>query len=612
MIAEIIPTQKMPRGLSSLSYIVPAKMEKQIRVGQLVNMPLRHKLVQGVVATMHEKTQNNYKLKYIHSLVSPKPIFTHQQLKLFTELADYYCTSITLFIHFNLPKLIKKNWEKLPLELDLKEKRQKREPEYFWWTKTKERLKFYQQQVQLSRQKKEQLLIIVPQIKDIYQLAEELNIKDKFTAVHRQLKRQENFDVWQQAMNKTTHIFIGTRSALFYPYSRLGILIIDEENSIDHKQYDMNPRYDVYTASQKMADVYNCQTYYSSYAPSTKLFRFYQPQPKNGKLPGQAIELINIRHLLASKNYTFISERLLSSLKQTLKQKKSAFIFINHKGEARLTKCNDCGYSFNCPHCQLPLIKEGNKLICYYCQYQEELPPFCPHCHGPNLKHSGLGTQKIARQLKQLLPEAPIQIIDKNNPAIKKSQTKPAQIIIGTQFALDKINWPQTKLIGIINSDQLWQHTEFMANELAYQLLIKILTLAPQNAKIILQTFAPQHNIIQALIKQQPILFYKSELKTRKKFNYPPYTNLIKISCLHKNKDKALKQIEKIYNKLNKLAPKKGFEISAPMPILRQKVRQKYKFNIIIKLKQLALFGKIAKHIPAECLIDIHPVKLLD
>lgn len=610
MLVDIIPTKKLPRSLSILSYRLPAELASQIQIGQLVNIPLRHSQTQGVVADINKKSRAFYKLKNINYLVNPKPLFTPQQLKLFSQLAESYFTSASLFVHFNLPKLTKKDWQNLPLITSNKPTTGKPQNQYVWWTKPSQRVDFYRQQIKKFQQRKQQLLIIVPQIKNIYELASALGLNNSFTAVHRQLSRKENFAVWVKALSQTNGIFIGTRSALFYPYTRLGAIMIDEENSADHKQYDMNPRYDVQTVSQLMQKIYKCHVYASSYAPSVKMFHQLQPRPKNKKLPAQAIELINIHHLLASKNFSFVSHRLQTYLKEIVKNKQSAFIFINHKGEARLTKCSDCGYTFNCPHCQLPLIKQDNQLICYYCQYQEELPPFCPRCQGPHLKHSGLGVQKIARQLKQLLPSVAIKIIDKNSQL--KTKNGQPQIIVGTQFALDKINWPQIKLVGIINADQLWQHAEFMASEQAYQLLIKILTLAPTNAKIVLQTFTPEHSIIKALIKQRPLMFYRAELAIRKSFNYPPYSYLIKVSYLNQDRDKALKTLKKVYQAIQKTSATAQLSINPPMPILRNKIRGKYKFNLIIKVKKLIYFKNIIGHIPNDCLIDVQPIKLLD
>ncbi len=616
MIADIIPTQKMPRNLSSLTYRVPPDLRKKIKVGQIVKIPLRHKIIEGAVLAIKKKADRPYRLKGIKEIVQLAPIFTGQQLSFFDELAKNNFVSTSLLVHFNLPRFIKKEREKLGYQQINSDNKPtaKTKTLYLWWTNKKERNKYYRQRIKANLTCRKQILIIVPRIKDIYQLADELGLrKSDFTAVHRQLKRAENARLWQQALSGEKLLFIGTRSALFYPYTRLGEIIIDEENSNDHKQYDMNPRYDARTAAQLMQKFYHQRLTYSSYAPSVKLYYKYRPAtPETKQKPN--IKIINIEHLLASKNYTFISDSLLKELKK-LNGKEKAFIFINHKGEARLTKCADCGYIFKCPHCQLPLIKQDNRLVCYYCQHQEDLPPFCPQCQGAHLKSSGLGVQKISRQIKEILPQLKTKTLDKENSGQKTDQDNNWRAIIGTEFVLDKINWKEIKVIGIINADQLWQHAEFMAAERAYQLLTKILTLAPQKAKIIFQTFSPQHKIIQAITQNKPLIFYRAELKIRRDFGYPPYNEIIKISCLNKSKQKAYRQAEKIYQRLrNEFKRKVEYEkifVSAPLPILRQKIRGKYKFNLIVKT-QVTDSKKWLEIIPADCLIDIEPVKLLD
>ena len=337
---------------------------------------------------------------------------------------------------------------------------------------------------------------------------------------------------------------------------------------------------------------------------------------------------------MAKKNYSFISDHLYSQIKNSLNSKKSVFLFVNKKGQSSATICRDCNYAFNCPHCQLPLIKnEQNQFICYTCNYSEEVPPFCPRCSGPNLRSSGIGIQKIEAALKKLLPKANVVRLDKdiNNqspvsqtgkiepkqsinhqPAkLKKLSQNKASIIIGTAFALDKIAWPQIDLLGIINADQLWQHIEFMANETAYQLMIKLLTLAPKNAKFIIQTFSPEHHLLKSIIKNNPAIFYEKELKFRKQFNYPPFVYLIKLSCLNKSELKTKKQAQKIYRLLKKTIANKN-SIYPPLPILRKKIRGKYKYNLILKINKIDDFGHLTKFVPNNWLIDIQARTLLD
>lgn len=611
MIIDIMPTKKLPRSLSLLSYQVPKDLRKKIKVGQLVNIPLRNSITTGLIAKIHKQSKpTRYSLKNIISLVSPKIIFTNNQIKLFLELSNYYHLSASLFVHFNLPKLIKKDWHKLPSQLPLSNSPAPRQvkPNYLWWQTKEERNKFYLQKIKLTKKNKGQTLIVVPRINDIYNLALELNLeKSQFTPIHRQLSRADNFNSYLQAIGQTPTTFIGTRSSLFYPFTCLNTIIIDEENSLDHKQYDMNPRYDVMNVAQVINSVYRTRVIFYSSSPSLNCyhqFKLKSPKPTSKR----SITLANLNHELDKKNYSFISDILEKQIKKTLKMKQSIFLFVNKKGESSTTACRDCQFTFTCPSCQLPLIKtKSNQLVCYYCQQTEEMPPFCPKCSGPNFKSTGLGIQKVETTLKKLFPKTHIIRIDKEQKESPVVDSK--SIVVGTEFALDKIDWTEIGLIGIANADNLWQHTEFMAAETAYGLLTKLLTLPPKNANIIIQTFRPEHYIIQAVSRNKPKVFYWQELKFRKKFDYPPFTNLIKLSYLNKSEAKAENQAEKLRNKLRN---SDKITVSPAMPISRRKIRTKYKFNIIIKLKDLRDFHSIAKHIPNDWLIDIHPRRLLD
>ncbi|PIP28712.1 primosomal protein N' [Candidatus Kuenenbacteria bacterium CG10_big_fil_rev_8_21_14_0_10_39_14] len=620
MIVDIIPAKKLPKNLSVLSYKIPNDLEAKVRIGQIAAIPLRNSFTSGAITAIKKTLRTPYPLKYITGLASEKPIFTLPQLKLFRQLAEYYYTSASLFVHFNLPKLIKKDWQKLPARLrqgyggharlnaPTVNRHKTAKPSFLWWQKTEERNKFYLKQIQTAKKSKFQLLIIVPRINDISALAKQLALKStEYIPIHRQLSRLENFKVWLAANRQLSALFIGSRSSLFCPFANLRTIIIDDEHSLDHKQYDMNPRYETKVVAEKLGQICKNKIIYSSPAPS--LVSYHELQLKAPQFKRTIISA-DLNNELTKKNFSFISEQLDTHLKHTLNSKKSIFLFVNKKGEATSTACQDCGFTFTCPSCTLPLIKTNNQFVCYYCDHQEDMPPFCPKCSGPNFHSLGLGIQKVEANLKKLFPESKILRLDKDitKLAIADYQS-PAAIIIGTEYALDKINWADIGLLGIINADSLWQHAEFISAETAYQLLIKLLTLAPKNANIIIQTFQPNHYLIQSIIQNKPEIFYQNESAFRQKFSYPPFAQLVKLSCLNKSEAATKKEAEKIYQRLKGY---KNIESQPPLSILRRKIRGKYKFNIILKLKNLDDFKPLAKIIPNDWLIDIHPRTLLD
>jgi len=613
MIADIIPTQKMPKNLSILSYQVPKNLRRQLKIGQLATIPLRNSTTTGVIARLHKLKRLPYPLKNIIQLINPKPIFTPHQLKLFTNLAQFYYVSSSLFVHYNLPKLIKKDWAQLPLKISTHQHHAATE-KFIWWPNIKQRQQFYLQQLQKNKKTNSQLLIIVPRIQDIDLLVQLLKLKNNnYLAVHSQLNRQQFFQAYLQVMqaNNRSMLIIGTKTALFLPFTNLSTIIVDESDSPWHKQSDMNPRYHVKAAARLMQKIYGQQNIFCSFAPSPSDYHHFKPSPP--RLPQQKIKLVNNNYLLANKNYTFISDTLLQALNNNLQQKKSVFILVNKKGEASSVNCADCGHTFICPHCQLPLIKTNQtQLVCYYCQHSEELPPFCPVCHGPKFKTNGLGIQKIEKNLRQLLPPSThIFRFDKDQPTNQPTNHSPqTAIYLGTQYAFDKIDWSTINLIAMVNTDQLYQHVEFTATSSAYQTLIKLLTLANKNATIILQTFNPQHYLLQSILQRQPQIFYQHELALRKKFNYPPYCYLIKLSYLHPSLKRTQSTAQQLYQRLKHLMP--NLCLTAPLPILRQKVRGKYKFNLILKLKRLENFKSLNSAVPADWLIDIQPQNLLD
>lgn len=611
MIAHVIPAKKLPRGLTSLTYLVPPRLADKIHLGSIVRIPLRRSLELGVLAGLAEKNTTHFNLKSLLGAPSDRPLFTHNQIKLFQALAVYYCVSPSLFIHFSLPKMIKSDWKNIPAPAPKpKSKRLKTPLEYFWWHTSQQRNKFYLQKIQKNTG---QLLLVVPRIREIARLARELNLNESaYLPIHHKLSRQKNFETWLAAYgSQLKAVFIGTRSALFYPFNNLKTIIISDEHSLDHKQADMNPRYETSLVGQKIKKIYGAKIILSSFSPSLSAYSaFKPPPPKYEKL---RLSVIDLKDEIAKKNFSFLSESLLAEIKKALAAAKTVFLLVNKKGESSALSCRDCGHQFNCPTCGLPLANTENKFICFHCNHHELIPPFCPRCSGPNFKSVGLGIEKIEKSLKSILPQTKIIRLDKNKkePVQSAANALPSTVIIGTEFALDKINWDIVGLSAIINADQLWHHPEFNAGENAFHLIGQILTLTPKNAKIIIQTFSTHSKIIRAHAESQPAIFYAAELEVRKKLDYPPFVNLIKLSCSHKNDKHAAQEAEKIFSRIKKFAGQR-LTITAPAPIVRKKIRGKFKYNIIVKINSLDDFKPIVKLIPNDWLIDIHPQTLLD
>ncbi len=605
MIADIIPNKKLPRSLSVLSYLVPKNLEAKIKVGQLATIPLRQDLVTGLVVALHaNQATRHYPLKYLSSLVNEKIIFTPDQIALFILLADYYAASASLFVHHNLPKMLASDWAHLPMPA----KSDSPSPslaKYFWWLSYPLKYQHYQKLIS-SASSTGQVLIIVPKISDLETMAAGLALgPNDYLAIHGQLSRAEYFNCWQAAIAGQPKIFIGTRSACFFPYTKLKLIIIDDEHSSDHKQADLTPRYEVKKVCQELSQLTGATLIFSSPSPSLSSFQQFTPRvPKSH----WSVSLINLNYELESKNYTFISDPLSAALKKTLAKHQKIFLLVNKKGSASTNRCSDCGYTLVCPDCSLPLIKETDtRLACYYCHHHEDFPPFCPQCGGPSFQALGLGTEKIASYLRHSLPQAKISVIDSN---AKTPPPADAEIIVGTEFAIDKINWDQIKLLGLVNADELWHHAEFMSGERAYQNILDLLTRAPKNAKIIFQTFSPDSPIIQAIIQNNPSLFYQSESAFRKKFHYPPFASLIKISALNPQESLAEKSAQKLYQKISTTDP--TLEISEPFPITRKKIRGQYKYNLILKLPEQSALPAFIKQLPSDFLMDINPQTLLD
>jgi len=329
---------------------------------------------------------------------------------------------------------------------------------------------------------------------------------------------------------------------------------------------------------------------------------------------------VDMRDEIKKQNYSPFSELLQEAIKETLEKKQQIFLFINRRGTASSVLCRDCGFVFKCPNCKLPLSYHGaSELRCHNCAYKNPLPLFCPQCHGPEIKFSGAGTEKIEKEIKKLNPIAKILRLDiETEEAIKaehKSYTAEADIIIGTQYALKFIDWEKIELAGIVSADTLLYLPDFRSGEKTYQLFSEIIfELGSKEKEIIIQTRKPDNLALQALGRNNPELFYNQEIEERKIFHYPPFGKIVKLLYQHGNEKKCIYESNRVWQELNKkIMVDKNIEMSLPAPIHNLKVRGRFRYQIILKvpLELGDKLGDLLNIVPDDWIIDINPESLL-
>ncbi len=622
---EIILSQRFPKHLGVFDYAVPAELQKTITVGQLVTIPFRKSLREGVVIKIKNQAIGGKQIKAINDIRDSHPLLTAPQLFLAEQISNYYFVSRGTVLKMILPPIPKRGSsgkkmvqpellnampaDKLSAAYDQWAASQPRHCLY--WTSSRDYERFFMKKMLVHTALP--TLIIVPTVQDcneIMKLIPPTLIKTT-VALHGQLNKNENYSVYQRVLHKEVKIIVGTKLALFLPFTKLEAIIITQAENRNHKQSDQNPRYDVKTVAKWLSEKTGAKIVSITHAPTVEQYA----QIKNhalyqlSDLPEDSHEtsIIDMREEVKKRNSYLFSEKLIDEVERALKQKKQAFLFLNRRGTSTSVVCKDCGFVHKCDDCRVPLIYHGRDkiLFCHQCNKRYELPPFCPKCHGVFLKFLGSGTQEAENEAKTRWPRAQITRYDKDAEKTKIRLT--GDIIIGTEKALPLLNWEGINVIGVLNADQALYIPDFRSGEKTYQIL-SFFNYAANCAKVI-QTRTPEHPALLAIAQQKPELFYDNDLRNHASGKYPPYAVLVKCTYASSDKKKCLNEVQRVYRMLQ-ASP---LDISLITP-LHPFDGRKWKMHIILKIKtaeQERLLPKIISQIPDTWVIDRDPQDLL-
>ncbi|MCX6745193.1 MAG: primosomal protein N' [Candidatus Parcubacteria bacterium] len=592
-IAQIIPAVRLKRSLNYFDYLIPEELAEQIKIGQIVEIPFRNQAVKGVVFKLQNNNDSAYELKTLTKIIDPLPYLAPWQLELIEFMSEYYFVSMAMVLKMILPEIPKRksaNNKEFNMDFLDPPKRQinsdvisqSSKSLLLSYTYLDSKISVYRQIIQENAAKNLQTVIIVPELINLEKIYQYLgDFKDISSVLLNDLAKNKFWQEWLRIKNNEAKIIIGTRSALFAPFKNLGAIIIDEEDNVNHKQEEPNPRYNAKTIALKIADLTGAKAIFCALTPSlNSLFKVttkewdYWDIDKDAAAP--QITVIDRSEEFKKGNFSMFSEKLLQSLETNLSQNKKSFLFLNRKGSATLVNCKDCGFIAICPTCRLPLTyhKKTEELHCHHCSYKSPNLLICPKCKSPEIKLTGTGTEKAETELVKLFPKSKIKLLDFENQAM--SDIMSADIIIGTQYAFEYIDWEQIQTIGVLNSDTLFYVPDYRSLEKTYNFLIKFRKyLTTTDKELVCQTFSPDNYIFQAFKANDLKLFYQKETRERKSLDYPPFTKLIKIIFQSIDFNAGQEEVDEIFKFLNSKTNDKII-INPPLLVHAQQV------NIIV------------------------------
>ena len=460
--------------------------------------------------------------------------------------------------------------------------------------------------------KGKQAIVLIPEIALTFQTVMRFynRFGNRVSIMNSRLSQGERYDQYLRAKNGDIDIMIGPRSALFAPFERLGLIIIDEEHETSYKSETI-PRYHTRETAIERARMNGASVILGSATPS--LDSYYHAQNRAYELleltqrvqekPLPSCEVIDLRDELKKGNRSILSVRLQELMEDRLEKKQQMMLFLNRRGVAGFMSCRACGHVIKCPHCDVSLSQHNNgKMVCHYCGYEEPEPKTCPSCGSKYISGFKAGTQKIEELVRQRFPQARVLRMDFDTTRTKEAHeqilqafaNQEADILIGTQMIVKGHDFPNVTLVGVLAADMSLHISDFHAAERTFQLLTQAAGRAGRGdepGNVIIQTYNPEHYAVLSAKAQDYESFYEQEIMYRQLGFYPPVWNLLLVMCTSEDEKKLQFASEKIVRRLQKtldteeIFHKKAIQMVGPADATIARVNDVYRKVIYIKTK---------------------------
>ncbi|WP_293127854.1 primosomal protein N' [Microcoleus sp. bin38.metabat.b11b12b14.051] len=462
-------------------------------------------------------------------------------------------------------------------------------------------------------------LVLVPEIGLTPQLTDRFRARfgEQICVYHSGLSDGERYDTWRQMLTGTPQIVIGTRSAIFAPLPHLGLIILDEEHDSSFKQDQPAPCYHARTVAKWRAELENCPLILGSATPaletlvgtrgddySLPTIHYLSLPTRIYSRPMPPVEVVDMRQELRQGNRSIFSASLQNALEQLQARQQQGILFIHRRGHSTFVSCRSCGYVMECPNCDVSLsyhhIGEGSAEIlrCHYCNHTERHPQNCPECSSPYFKNFGSGTQRVEQELTRLFPELRAIRFDSDTTRNKGDHRRlltqfangEADILLGTQMLTKGLDLAQVTLVGVVSADGLLNLSDYRASERAFQTLTQVAGRAGRGddpGRVIIQTYTPEHRVVQAVKRHEYASFVETELAERAALNYPPSGRLILLRLSSADAAEVAVtavQLASVCQQYIDRLSGTGCEMLGPAPAAIMRVANRYRWQILLKL----------------------------
>lgn len=426
---------------------------------------------------------------------------------------------------------------------------------------------------------------------------------------HSGLSLAERLDEWKRVRSGQAQIAVGTRSAVFAPFSDIGLIVMDEEQESTYKS-ESSPRYHArevarYRCAQNRALLVLASatpSMESFYLAKTGRYGLLMLPERYGEAKLPQVTVADMNEEMERGNRTIFSTALLEALEENLKIQKQSIVLLNRRGYNTFVSCKACGHVITCPHCSISLTyhSANQRLMCHYCGYSVPFTKECPVCHENSVHYAGFGTQRAEQQLQELLPQARILRIDTDSTLSRFAYEKKLRcfsegeydIIVGTQMVAKGLDFENVTLVGVLSADQALYSDDYRSYERAFGLLTQVVGRSGRGkyaGRAIIQTFTPENKIIALAANQDYLQFYRDEIGTRKAMLYPPFSDICMIGFVGMDEAQVRQASGVFLNMFTALAgeeyPEQPLRVLSPSPASVGKVSNKYRYKLIIKCR---------------------------
>ena len=451
------------------------------------------------------------------------------------------------------------------------------------------------------------VLFLVPEISLTPQLVERVRarLSAPIALLHSQLTELERAQQWWRVRRGEASVVLGSRSAVFAPIPKLGLIVLDEEGSAAYKQ-DRTPRYEAGWVARRLAEVSGARLVAGSATPSVATYHEAATgQTALAKMTRRVrgedapVELVDMRDELTSGNRQPLSRRLLQVVDKTLANEEQAILYLNRRGLSTYVMCRECGKSVQCLGCSVSLVQhaEIEGLVCHYCGYSRPMPQSCPYCGSRHIRGLGMGTQRLEAVVKKLWPHARVLRLDSDVARGPDSyfeiweafRERRADILVGTQLVTRGLDLPAVTCVGVVDADLPLHFPDYRSAENTFALVVQVAGRAGRDgrpARVVVQTSNPEHYSLRCAATGDYEGFYDAELPSRKAFHFPPFADLAVMTRTDADDARAAADAREVADAIASGLLKDGIDgirVMGPSPAFIHRLRGEYRWQVTLK-----------------------------